>query len=145
MLGFAWLTFRQADEALKNGRLEEAYRFLCQPAAHGHKKSWERWQRLARAFVERGRRRLGHDDPERAWADLIQAEQMGVPDTGADEFRHELEYLGLTDVRALLQAGEPAKAAEAVAALTAQAVRHPDLKWLDEAARRWLEAREQAA
>ncbi len=145
MLGFAWLTFRQADEALKNGRLEEAHRFLCQPAAHGHKKSWQRWQRLARAFVERGQRRLSQDDPETAWADLLQAEQMGTPDCGAERLRKALERLGLADVRALLQAGEPDKAAEGVAVLTAQAVRHPDLKWLDDAARSWGQARELAA
>jgi tetratricopeptide (TPR) repeat protein len=144
MLGFAWLTFRQADEALKNGRLEEAHRFLCQPAAHGHKKSWQRWQRLARAFVERGERRLRQDDLETAWADLLQAEQMAAPDCGAERLRQVLERQGLVDVRALLEAGEPDKAAEAVAVLTAQAVRHPDLKWLNDAARGWLQARDLA-
>ena len=30
MLGFGWLTLKQADEALKNKRLEEAQRLLTQ-------------------------------------------------------------------------------------------------------------------
>jgi len=39
MLGFAWLTLRQAQEALKNGRLEEAQRLLEQPAARSHRRT----------------------------------------------------------------------------------------------------------
>jgi len=54
MIGFAWLTLRQAQEALKNGRLEDAHRLLGQSAAQGHKRSWELLQQLARGFVQRG-------------------------------------------------------------------------------------------
>ena len=39
MLGFAWLTLRQAQEALKSGRLEEALRLLEQPGARSHRRT----------------------------------------------------------------------------------------------------------
>jgi len=50
MLGTAWLTLRQAQEALKNGRLEEAQRLLSQSGAQGHRRSWNLLQQLARGY-----------------------------------------------------------------------------------------------
>src|SRR5262245_39238069 len=67
MFSFAWLTIRQAQEALKHGRLEEAQRLLGQPAAQGHQRTWELSRQLARALVERGVRHLRQDDPNGAW------------------------------------------------------------------------------
>jgi tetratricopeptide (TPR) repeat protein len=144
MLGFAWLTLRQAREALKNGRLEEAHRLLCQPAAQGHQRSWELSQQLARAYVERGIRHLREDDPEAAWVDLGLAEQINRSDAAAERLRKALVRLGLAQAQGLLQAGEPGKAAEVSALLQERAARHPDLPGLDEAARTWALARDLA-
>src|SRR5262245_9972532 len=127
MLGFAWLTLRQAEEALNKGRLEEAQRLLSQPGARGHKRSWKLLQQVARSFVERGERRLRHDDAEAAWLDLLQAEQMGGTESGTDRMRQALVRLGLTQVRALVEAGDPARAVETVALLSERSVRHPEL------------------
>jgi tetratricopeptide (TPR) repeat protein len=144
MLGFAWLTLRQAQEALKNGRLEEAHRLLCQSDAQGHKKSFELLQQVVRGFVERGERHLRRDDAEAAWHDLLQAEQLDRDSRDADRLRQALVRLGLAEVRALLQAGEPARAGETIARLRERSVRQPELMLLDEAAKGWLQAREQA-
>src|SRR5438270_5067591 len=76
MLGFAWLALRQAQEALRTGRLEEAHRLLNQSAAQGHRRTGELLVGLARGYVARGERRLKHDDAEGAWRDLLQAEQL---------------------------------------------------------------------
>lgn len=145
MLGFAWLALRQAQEALKNGRLEDAHRILCQSAAQGHKKSFELLQQVIRGFVERGERHLRQDDAEAAWHDLLQAEQLDRDNRDADRLRQALVRLGLAEVRALLQAGEPARAAETVARLRERSVRQPELLLLDEAAKGWLQARDQAS
>jgi tetratricopeptide (TPR) repeat protein len=144
MLGFAWLTIRQAQEALKNGRLEDAHRLLCQSAAQGHKKSFELLQQVVRGFVERGERHLGQDDVEAAWHDLLQAEQLDHDNRDADRLRQVLVRMGLAEVRTLLQTGEPVRAAEAIARMRERSVRQPELLLLDEAARGWLQAREQA-
>jgi hypothetical protein len=144
MIGFAWLTIRQAQEALKNGRLEEAYRLLCQPAAHGHKRSWELLVQVAQGFVERGERHLRHEDPAAAWNDLVTAEQVGVPGSAAARLRQSLTRLGLAEVRALLEAGEPARAAEVITQLRNRSVQQPELQLLEEAARGWVLAREQS-
>jgi hypothetical protein len=145
MLGFAWLAIRQAQEALKNGRLEEAHRLLCQSAAQGHKRSFELLREVVRGFAERGERHLRRDDPEAAWHDLLQAEQLDRHGRDADRLRQALVRLGLAEVRALLQAGEPARAAEVAARLRERSVRQPELQLLDEAAKGWLQARDQAA
>src|SRR5713226_9079954 len=108
MIGFAWLAIRQAQEALKNGRLEEAHRLLCQPAAHGHKRFWELLKQVAQAFVARGEQQLRHENPSAAWNDLVVAEQVGVKDSSAARLRQALTRLGLAEVRALVEAGEPA-------------------------------------
>jgi tetratricopeptide (TPR) repeat protein len=145
MLGFAWLTLRQAREAIKNGRLEEAHRLLCHPAAHGHKQSWELSQQLARAYVERGVRHLRQEDPEAAWVDLLLAEQINASDAAAERLRKALVRLGLAQVRGLLDGGEPTKAGDAAGLLQERAARHPDLQWLRDAAHGWSLAKDLAS
>lgn len=145
MLGTAWLALRQANEALRNGRLEEAQRLLGQSAVQGHKKSWEALQQLARAFVDRGERSLRQDDPEAAWTDLLEAEKIGVADCGAEKLRHNLTRLGLAEVKVFLEAGEPRRAAEAIARLRDRSVRQPELKHLEDVAQDWVLAEELAA
>jgi hypothetical protein len=144
MLGLGWLALRQAQEALKTGRLEEAQRLLGQPSVQGHKRSWELLQQLTRAFVERGERHLRGGDPAAAWSDLLRAEQLGLTDTGVVRLRQALTRLGLSDARALLDAGEPTRAVEAIAQLRDRAVRQPELDPLEEAAKDWVQARDLA-
>jgi tetratricopeptide (TPR) repeat protein len=144
MLGFAWLALRQAQEALKNGRLEEAQRLLCQPAAHGHKRSWELLQQVAQGFVERGEGHLRHDNPAAAWNDLGAAEQMGVADSAAFRLRQALTRLGLAEARTLMEAGEPSRALEMINQLRHRSVQQPELPMLEEAAKGWALAKEQA-
>jgi len=145
MLGFAWLALRQAHEALKCGRYEEAHRLLCQPAACGHKRSWELLIQAAQGLVERGERHLRHEDVGAAWNDLLAAEQVGVSGSGADRLRQALTRLGLAEVRSLLQAGEASRAVELITQLRNRSVAGPELQALEEAAKSWVLAREQAA
>jgi hypothetical protein len=144
MLGFGWLALRQAQEALRTGRLEDAQRLLADPSVQGHRRAWELCQQLAQAFVERGERHLRGEDPAAAWADLLRAEQLGVSESGIPRLRQALSRVGLAEVRALLEAGEPARAVEAGAQLRDRAVRQLELDALDEAAKDWVKARDLA-
>jgi tetratricopeptide (TPR) repeat protein len=144
MLGFPWLTFRQAHEALKNGRLEEAQRLLSLPAVQGHRKLEGLLDQLARAFVERGERHLRRDDVEAAWRDLLQAEHLQTAAKSTDRLRQALTRLGVAEIRALLQAGEPRRAEEALVRFRERAARSPEVQVLDETAKDWLAARELA-
>jgi tetratricopeptide (TPR) repeat protein len=144
MFGLGWLAIRQAQEALKNERLEEAQRLLGQPAVQGHKRSYELLQQLARGFAERGERHLRREDPVAAWNDLLQAEQVGAAENAAARLRQALTRQGITEARALLEAGEPARALEAIAQLRDRAVRRPEVEPMEEAARGWVKVLELA-
>jgi tetratricopeptide (TPR) repeat protein len=144
MFGFAWLTLRQAREALKAGRLEEAQRLLNQSAAQGHKRSWELLHQVARGYVERGERHLRQDNAEAAWGDLLLAEQVGNSDSGAGRLRQSLVRLGLIQAHTCLEAGEPLRAADVLAHLRLRGVVHPEALPLEETAQAWLLARDLA-
>jgi hypothetical protein len=144
MLGFAWLAIRQAEEALRAGRLEEAHRLLGQPAAQGHKLSWELMRSVARGFVERGRQRFLHNDYEAAWHDLLQAEQLGQAESDAGKLRQDLVEVALLEARTYLRAGEPGKAVELLSQLRDRGVRQPESSLMEEAARNWISVRDLA-
>jgi tetratricopeptide (TPR) repeat protein len=144
MLGFGWLTLRQAQEALKGGRLDDAQRLLAEAGVQGHKRTWELLQQLARSFAERGEQHLRLDDVAGAWADLLKAEQTGAGEHASAKLRQSLTQLALAEVRALLEMSEPVRAVDAIAQLRDRRVHTADLDQLDEAAKAWVQARELA-
>jgi FHA domain len=144
MLGFGWLTLRQAQEALTTGRLEEAQRLLGQPSIQGHRRHGELLRHLTRSYVERGERHLRHEDAEAAWHDLRKAEALETTERGVERLRQALSRLGLAQVRALLQAGEPRRASQTIGQLRDWGVRGPELQLLEETTRNWLTAQDLA-
>src|SRR5207237_6921603 len=87
---------------------------------------------------------LRHDNTGAAWNDLVAAEQMGAADSATFRLRQELTGLGLAEVRTLLEAGEPSRALGAVNQLRHRSVQQSELPLLEEAARAWTLAKEQA-
>lgn len=144
MLGLAWLAVRQAQEAIRNGRLEDAQRLLHQPAAQGHRKQSALLAHLAQAFAERGERLLRMDDPEGAWRDLLHAEQAQKANPMAERLRQALIRLTLAEVRALIQAGELQRAEQALVRYRGRGVASAEMEILDEAVKGWLLTREKA-
>lgn len=144
MLGFAWLGLRQARTALNGGRLEEAQRLLREAEKQGQHGATALLTLLARAYVERGERQLRLDDAEGAWRDLQAAEALQTGEKAAARLRETLARLGVAEVRALLQAGEPQRAEDCGGRLRGQQVRSPELQVLEEGARGWLAAHDQA-
>jgi hypothetical protein len=144
MFGFAWLTLRQAQEALKTGRLEEALRLLRQPAARNHKRGGDLLVALARSFAERGERHLTLDKIDDAWADLLQAEGLKTAEKAPDRLRQALVRLGIAELRAMLLAGEVARAEQLVHKLRQRQVTTTELGVLEQGLRGWLRAKELA-
>jgi hypothetical protein len=144
MFGLGWLTLRQAREAIRTGRLEDALRLLLQPGMQGRRGVADLLQQLARGYVERGERALQLEDAEGAWRSLLQGEHLQTGEKSTDRLRQALVRLGLAEVRALLQAGEPKRADEAEARLRERGVRTPEMQVLAEITRAWLEAEELA-
>src|SRR5207244_1787746 len=131
MLGFAWMGLRQAKSALKGGRLEEAQRLLREAERQGRDGATCLLAKLARAYVERGERQLRQDDTEGAWRDLLAAEALLTGEKTAGRLRESLTRLGVAELRALLQAGEPARADDAAIRLRGRQARTPEMQVLE--------------
>jgi hypothetical protein len=144
MFGFTWLTLRQAEQALRSGRLEEAVRLLEQPSVRNHRRGAELTSTLAHAFLERGERALDHDNPEGAWANLLQAEHLGLADRSCERLRQKLVQLALAELRGVLLAGDLVRAEQAIVILRQRQVASGELGLLEEGTRAWRLAREQA-
>src|SRR5262249_22115599 len=133
------------QEALKNGRLEEAHRLLGQSAAQGHQRSWDLLHQVALGFVQRGERHLSQNDAEAAWNDLLLAEQVGLADdSAAVRLPQILSRKALDELQAILQAGDPGRAVTFAELLRNRSVRQSDLDILESAAKEWLQARDLA-
>jgi hypothetical protein len=140
-----WLTLRQAEEALKNGRLEEALALVNQPGAQGHRRAGEILQEVGQRFLARAELHLRHDDRAAAWKDLLQAEAAGVHTPAGARLRQQLVQCSLAEIRALLEAGDPARAVEVAHQLHGRAVEQAELRVLEDVARGWSLAQEWAA
>ena len=139
-----WLTLRQAREALRTGRPDEAHRLLGPLVAEGYRKAVKLTREVARAYIARGEKHLRADNVEAAWADLLAAEALNTGESGAVQLRHTLTRLGLAVCRAALEAGNPLVVIETAARLADRSVRTPELDTLVEVAQEWVLASEQA-
>ena len=139
-----WLTLRQAREALRAGRPDEAQRLLDPFATEGYRKAVRLLREVARAFIARGEKHLRADNAECAWADLLAAEALNTGESAAIQLRQTLTRLGLAVCRAALEAGNPLHVVETAARMGDRSVRSAELDTLAETAREWVAAAEQA-
>jgi FHA domain len=144
MLGFAWLEVRQAREALKQGRLEEAQRLLSHPSLQSHKRYWELLAEVRRGFAGRAQQHCREGNLTAAWNELVAAEQVGGPGGELGEIRQALVGQGIEDAEKFLDIGEPARAAEVLSQLRHRSAEDAKLALLEDAAKSWAQAREQA-
>lgn len=142
MLGQGWLSLKQAQDALKGGRLDDALQLLTNPQIQGHKKYGEFTQQLQKAFVDRAEKQLRRDDADGAWQDVIKAESLGIINDNLARIRNTLSKLGIAEVKALLEVGKPERALETVAVLKERGVRYPELIAVEDCAKSWIKALE---
>ncbi len=140
-----WLALRQVREALRTGQLDDARQQLEPWVAAGYRHALKLNRRLLVAFIQRGERHLRADQAEAAWRDLIAAESLDAGDAAVVQLRNTLTRLGLAETRAALEAGNPAGAVRAAAALRSHQGGGPELERLEDLAHEWVLASEQAA
>src|SRR5438270_11897820 len=132
----AWMTKYQAREALKNGRPEEAHRLYEGLVASGAGRTWALRGDVIRGYVERAEKALRNDDVEAAWKDLTRVSALAAPtDAGVSRLREVLIKLALAEIRAMLEAGKPLQALEAIARLRERPADSPALAPLADCAR----------
>jgi len=84
------LRIRQAETALKDGRLDEAYELAGDANLRAHRRGQELIGRLARAFVQRGHEHLAEMRCTQALADCEKAGKLGGNLTEAAALRAEI-------------------------------------------------------
>ncbi|HEX3148313.1 MAG TPA: FHA domain-containing protein [Gemmataceae bacterium] len=141
----AWMVKYQAREALKNGRPEEAHRLFDGLVSSGATRVWALRGDVIRGYVERAEKALRNDDVEAAWKDLTRVSALAAPtDAGVSRLRDVLVKLALAEVRAMLEAGKPLQALEAITRLRERPAESPALAPLADCARDWQSALDHA-
>ncbi len=137
MLGQWRIVLRQAEEAARAGRFDEALVLASRPDVADHRQAVQLRGRLVLELVSRSTRRAEADDRAGAIEDLNLAERYGVPPDILASARLKLADLVAEEIRAQLDAGNPGRVVEEVNALSRHQVSGPALRRLREAAEAW--------
>ena len=137
MLGQWRIVLRQAEEAARLGRYEEAYTLANRPGVSDHHHAVQFRSRLALDLIARATRRGGVDDLAGAIEDLDLAERIGAPPDSLAAARLSLADRVAEEVRTDLDAGEPVRVLERVEELARQKIGGPALRRTREIAEAW--------
>src|SRR5271165_417974 len=107
MLGQWRIVLRQAEEAARLGRYEEAYALATRPGVVDHHHAVQFRSRLALDLIARATRRGGVED-------LNLAERIGAPPDSLAAARLNLADRVAEEIRLDLDAGEPVRVLERV-------------------------------
>ncbi len=137
MLGHWRIVLRQAEEAARVGRFEEAYALASRPDVADHHHAVQFRSRLALDLIARATRRGAVDDLAGAIEDLDLAERIGAPPDSLAAARLNLADRVAEEVRVDLDAGEPARALERIEELARHKIGGPALRRTREIAEAW--------
>jgi hypothetical protein len=140
MLGHWRIVLRQAEEAARVGRFQEAYALASRPDVADHHHAVQFRNRLALDLIARATRRGAVDDLGGAIEDLDLAERIGAPPDSLAAARLSLADRVAEEVRIDLNAGEPAQALERIEDLARHKISGPALRRTREIAEAWQNA-----
>ncbi|MGP0064693.1 MAG: FHA domain-containing protein [Isosphaeraceae bacterium] len=140
MLGHWRMVLRQAEEAARVGRFEEAFTLATRPDVADHHHAVQFRSRLALDLIARATRRGAVDDLNGAVEDLDLAERMGAAPDSLAAARLSLADRVVEEVRTDLDAGEPARALERIEDLARHKISGPALRRSKEIAEAWQSA-----
>ena len=144
MLGHWRIELRQADDAARAGRLDEALRLASKPEVADHHHAVRLRGKLAMELVARAARRGEADDLAGAIDDLRVAEELQAPPDTLAAARLALAERLAVEVRADLDAGEPHRVAERIEELAKARIGGPALRRAREVAEAWKLALDEA-
>jgi len=144
MLGQRRIALKQAEEAARSGRFDEALALASRPDVADHHHAVQLRGRLAMELVARAARRGEADDLAGAVEDLRVAEGLGAPPDELAATRLGLADRVAAEVRADLDAGEPGRVAERIEALAKDKIGGPALRRAREVAEAWKAALDEA-
>ncbi|MES1213140.1 MAG: hypothetical protein ABUL64_01000, partial [Singulisphaera sp.] len=128
------LKVREAEEALRDGRLEEASRLLAEQGLLEFLPAKKLMAKVAHEMTQRAEQNLACGATMAGWQDLAAAERLGVESAELASLRQQFIQRGLAEAEAYLTAGDPAAAIERLEALQRQGVAGRDFRLLREGA-----------
>jgi hypothetical protein len=137
MLGQWRIVLRQAEEAARAGRYEEAFALASRADVADHNQSVQFRARLGLDLLARANRRAAADDQAGAIEDLYLAERIGAPPDSLAAARLSLADRVADEVRADLDAGEPARVLQRIEELARHKIGGPALRRYREIAEAW--------
>ena len=140
----SWLTFRHISSALKEGRLDEAWILLKEPAIRRNEQAKEYLLRCGIAFLARAKQLGKQNNLPAAMKDLTTAREAGVEETTINIVKSDLFHQKLSVVTEALEQGQPAQALTLMDVLRQQKIGLERIEALEPVARAWLIAKEQA-
>src|SRR5437763_4027867 len=140
MLGHWRIVLRQAEEAARAGRYDEALALASRPDVADHHHAVQLRGRLAHDLIARAGRRGEADDLAGAVEDLGLAERLGAAPDALAAARMKLADAVAAEVRDDLDAGEPGRVVERVDGLARHKISGPALRRTREAAEAWRSA-----
>ena len=144
MLGHWRMVLRQAEEAARAGRFDEALALVSRPDVADHHHAVKLRGRFVLDLIARASRRGGADDTAGAIADLDLAERLGAAPDILAEARLGLADRVAGEVLSDLDAGEPARVVERVEHLARHKIGGPALRRAREVAESWQAMHEEA-
>lgn len=144
MLGQWRIVLRQAEEAARAGRYDEALALASRPDVADHHHAVQLRNRLSLELIARAGRRGEVDDVAGAIDDLALAERLGAAPDSLAAARLKLADRISGEVRADLDAGEPARVVERIDGLGRHKIGGPALRRTREIAEAWQTALDEA-
>jgi tetratricopeptide (TPR) repeat protein len=140
MFGQWRLTLRQAEEAARAERFEEALELAARPDVASRFQANKLRNRIALLLIKRAEQHVRSGQSQAAWDDLRAAERAGAPRDKVAVVRGELAERGAKDVLAALNAGDSAQAVAISDDLRNRGAESSDLRRLHDAALCWVRA-----
>lgn len=133
------LKLREAEEAFKHGRLDEAGSLVTQDELRQYLPGQHLAGKIARAITERARQRVASGDTIAGWRDLERALALAGETSDFLTARHELVARALSEVETYLAADDPSGALLRLEQLERQKISGDQLRALKQIAR-WVES-----
>jgi hypothetical protein len=140
MLGQWRVVLKQAEEAARAGRYDEALALAGRPDVADHQQAVRLRCQMALDLIARGVRRGEADDLSGAIDDMTLAERLAAPPDALAAARLKLADRAAREVRADLEAGDHGRVVDRVEELARLKLGGPALRRLKEAAEAWSAA-----
>ncbi|WP_206107725.1 FHA domain-containing protein [Paludisphaera rhizosphaerae] len=144
MMGQWRVVLRQAEEAARAGKYEEAFALAGRPEVVDHHQAVQFRGRIGLDLIARASRRASCDDVAGAIDDLRLAERIGAPPDSLAAARLSLADQVAAEIRGDLDVGEPVRALERIEALAKDKISGPTLRRYREVAEAWRTATAEA-